>query len=423
MNHKKKEVIAICGAGIAGIATAYYLTQSNENLDILLIDKQLPLSLTTSKSGENFRDFWPQKCMRDFSIHSINLMKTLKEEFGEAAFKMSFSGYNFISCKKENAIFSTNLNEDSSSFLEEILDENIIADKFPYFSKNVKKVISIKNAGNIDVYALGSLMLKEAKKKGTKEVTGEILNISKNDSMYEIKLDTNQTIEADKIILSAGPFINHLANMLGLEFPIENILQQKFIIPDPKKIIPRDMPFTIFADAQYLDWTEEEIAFFNSDDSYKSLLNEFPAGLHIKPEGDGIKMGWAFNTKSETPKWSNSLSEHFPQIVLKGATRFIPQLAEYENNIPTPLIEYAGYYTRTKENWPLIGTTDAPNVFVIGALAGFGTMTACAAGQLCAQYVLEEADLPTYAKYFHPNKYQNKEIMKEINESQSDGQL
>lgn len=420
---QKNDTIAICGAGIAGVATAYYLSQSNSKLNIILIDKNQPLSFTTSKSGENFRDFWPQKSMRDFSIQSIRLMKALKNVFGTDAFKMSFSGYNFISCDSEAEIFATNLGENSKLFFSEIIDAATITAQFSYLSKSVKRVVSIKNAGNIDVYAMGSLLLREAKNKGVKIVRGEIIGIAKSDTNYEIALDTNEKITADKIVIASGPFINHIANMVGLTFPIENTLQRKFIIPDPKKVIRRDMPFTIYADSQYLNWSKEEIDFFKTEKKYNWLLEKFPGGLHIKPEGEGIKLGWAFNTANENPKWENSPSDFFPQIVLKGASRFIPQLSEYENNIPTPLIEYAGYYTRTQENLPLIGQTENPNVFVIGALSGFGTMTACAAGELCTKYILNESELPDYAPYFHPNRYKNKAILEEIRESQSDGQL
>ena len=53
--------IVICGSGIAGVATAYYLLQERKDIKVILIDKNQPLSFTTSKSGENFRDYWPQK--------------------------------------------------------------------------------------------------------------------------------------------------------------------------------------------------------------------------------------------------------------------------------------------------------------------------------------------------------------------------
>jgi glycine/D-amino acid oxidase-like deaminating enzyme len=50
--------VVICGAGIAGIAAAYYLTE--QGIDgILLIDQDAPLSLTSDKSTESYRDWWP----------------------------------------------------------------------------------------------------------------------------------------------------------------------------------------------------------------------------------------------------------------------------------------------------------------------------------------------------------------------------
>ncbi|MFT4831150.1 MAG: glycine/D-amino acid oxidase-like deaminating enzyme [Psychroserpens sp.] len=91
----------------------------------------------------------------------------------------------------------------------------------------------------------------------------------KNNPSYEIILDSKKTIKADTLVIASGHFINHVANMIGLQLPIENILQRKFIIPDPKNIIPRDMPFTIFADAQYLNWSKEEKDFFASQEKYQ----------------------------------------------------------------------------------------------------------------------------------------------------------
>ncbi len=47
----KNAHIVVCGAGIAGIATAYYLAVKYQQKNIILIDKNQPMSLTTSKSG------------------------------------------------------------------------------------------------------------------------------------------------------------------------------------------------------------------------------------------------------------------------------------------------------------------------------------------------------------------------------------
>lgn len=415
--------IVICGAGIAGVATAYYLLKKGKDIKVILVDKNQPLSFTTSKSGENFRDYWPQKNMRQLISDSIILMKELRTLYGNEAFEMVYSGYNFVSHDSNNPIFGENIEESYNDYVEEITNTNIIQKNHPYLDKKIEKVVKIKNAGKIDVYALGSLLLREAKKMGLVQVEAEILDIEKMGSKFKIKLNSDTIINADKVVIAAGPFINNIAKMLGFQFPISNTLQRKFIIPDPNNIIPKDMPFTIYADAQYLDWTSEEADFFASEEKYKWLLNKFPGGLHIKPDAAGIKMGWAFQTKQILPTWETPNFDFFPQVVLKGASRFIPELSKYENNIPTPLIEYAGYYTRTNENWPLIGHTKLENVFVIGALAGYGTMGACASGKLCSSYVLEATDLPEYADYFHPSRYENEAIKKEMNALNSDGQL
>lgn len=420
---KTNNTIAICGAGIAGIATAYYLLKKQSNLKVILIDKNQPLSFTTSKSGENFRDFWPQQPMTEFSSHSIELMKALKEEYGEDAFSMNFSGYDFVSFDKDKPIFPTNSQEVFDNVIEEITAPETIRSEHPYLSKNIRKIVRIKNAGNIDVYGMGMLMLKEARNLGLQLLRGEVSGIIKTPSDFQIKLNTSETINANKIVIAAGPFIGYIAKMLGIQVPIENILQQKFMVPDPNKIISTDMAFTIYADSQYLDWSEEERALFAADKKYEWLLNEFPGGLHIKPESGKIKLGWAFNTLAAQPVWEPTTLELFPQVVLKGASRFIPQLADYQNNIPSPIIQYAGYYTRTKENFPLIGATQMSDVFLVGALAGFGTMSACAAGELCSRYVLNDTGLPDYARYFHPLRYADSELMTEINHSMSDGQL
>ena len=420
---KSNNTIAICGAGIAGIATAYYLLKNNKDLEVFLIDKNQPMSFTTSKSGENFRDYWPQKSMRQFMSESILLMKELRDLHGNESFDMIHSGYNFISHDLANPIFGEKFQENSIDHIEEITANKDIQNEYPYLDKGIKKIVKIKNAGRIDVYALGCLMLREAKKMGLKQVQGEILTVDKKGSKFEIILDSKKSISTDRVVIAAGPFINNIAKMFGFQFPVSNTLQRKFIIPDPHKIIPKSMPFTIYADSQFLDWSKEEVSFFASEEKYKWLINRFPGGLHIKPETEGIKLGWAFQTKNVVPEWKTPSFDFFPQAVLKGASRFIPELAEYENNIPTPLIEYAGYYTRTNENWPLIGPTKMKNVFVIGALAGYGTMGACAAAKLCSSYILGHSEFPNYAKYFHPLRYQNDSITKKRNEIEIDGQL
>ena len=416
----KQANIIICGAGIAGVACAYYLSEKYKQQNIILIDKLAPLSFTTSQSGENFREYWPQPSMNQFVSHSIDLMEELRKSYpGE--FAMRYFGYDFISHNKGSQIFPNdpNLSDDVFTILN---DATKIQSQKPYLDTGVEQVVHINRGGGLDVYGLGSLLLKQSRKNGVKFENAQITNIEKSANAYQVTLNDDKIYSANHLILSAGPFTPNLASLLNIKLPVYSIPQRKFVIPDPQKIIPRDMPFTIYADRQKLKWSDEEHELINDDPQFSHLLDEYPAGLHIKPEGHNqIKMGWAFNTQAEEPKWSVETNSDFPDIVMRGATRFIPELSTYLNNIPTPVVQFAGYYTRTKDNLPLIGKLDS-NLIVVSALAGYGTMSACAAGLLCADH-LNQSSLPGYAKYFTPQRFDDAQLMREINLVKADGQL
>ncbi|MFK7934289.1 MAG: NAD(P)/FAD-dependent oxidoreductase, partial [Saprospiraceae bacterium] len=263
--------IAICGAGVAGIATAYYLMELLPNAEIMLIDKQQPLFFTSSKSGENFRDYWPHAAMEALSSHSIDLMQGLQEQYGTDAFRMEFSGYHFVSHYADKPIFA---DDDAPEFQQRNTvktNAKQIHRQHPYLATDIQKSVFIQKAGNVDSITMASLLLKEARAKGIKLVAGEIIGIERKQGDFKINLNQKRTIQTDQIVLAAGPFLNHLAQMLDFEFPIWNTLQRKFLIPDPKQIIPADMPFTIYADGQYLDWTAEEKAFFAADEELNWL--------------------------------------------------------------------------------------------------------------------------------------------------------
>jgi len=418
------------------VATAYYLAVKCRQRGVVLIDRLQPLSFTTSKSGENIRDYWPQPCMASLSDRSIELMEELAAESGDA-FRLRFSGYDFVSESAGREIFPSQhllgtdevntSGPDGRQKPVHIIDRDTIKQAFPWLSAAISQVVHIPRAGTIDVYALGSLMLDRARRAGVEVLQATVSAIHKPASgSFELQLDCNgvaEMLHAEKLILAAGPFTSELAGMLGIELPIENFLQRKIVIRDPLRIVPRDMPFTVFADSQQLNWNDEERELIAADPDYRWLLDEFPAGLHIKPESrDQVKLGWAYNRLPSMPRWEPADDFDFPNIVMRGASRFMPALRAYVEELPTPVVQMAGYYSRTPENWPLIGPLEAEGAFTVSALSGFGTMAACAAGELCTAW-MTDAPLPDYARNFHPGRYSDPGIMTEISNIKSDGQL
>ncbi len=107
---------------------------------------------------------------------------------------------------------------------------------------------------------------------------------------------------------------------------------------------------------------------------------------------------------AERPVWEPEGTPEFTDVVLRGAVKFIPGLRQYLDKLPKPVVHYAGYYTKTKENLPIIGPMGVAGAYIVGALSGFGTMVSCAAGELIAAWVVG-SDLPDYARQLSLDRY------------------
>src|SRR5574339_1008148 len=86
--------IVICGAGITGVAAAYFLSKAGAS-NILLLDERPPLSLTSDRSTECYRNWWPDAEMLALMNRSIDLMEVLADESGNI-FRMNRRGYLYV---------------------------------------------------------------------------------------------------------------------------------------------------------------------------------------------------------------------------------------------------------------------------------------------------------------------------------------
>ena len=100
MTNKFYDVV-VCGAGMAGIATAYSLATKFQKR-VLLIDEGAPLSLTSDKSTECYRNWWggPDNAMLSLMNKSISLMEEHAVESNNS-FLMMPHGYLFATKKKK----------------------------------------------------------------------------------------------------------------------------------------------------------------------------------------------------------------------------------------------------------------------------------------------------------------------------------
>ncbi|WND01634.1 FAD-dependent oxidoreductase [Temperatibacter marinus] len=439
--------IVIIGAGIIGLSCGYHLARANPSKSILLIDQLPPHSYTSAQSGENYRNWWPHPIMKQFIEDSITHLVDIKEKT-DNAINLTDQGYMLatrsldvseviaslrecfgeeetrIHCHDRSDIYLADT-QDHYDGVDIITSSTLIQSVYPYYPKDITTLFHIRKGGMLDSQQLGQFFLREFKALGGKILQSKVTGIE-TDKNFRLSFEGASPLKALKLVNAAGPYVQAIAEMLGEKLPVSNILQQKIAFKDKLKAIDRSMPFTIDLDTQFIDWSDEDRSLLAEEESLKWLTEEMPGAVHCRPEGglngDWLKLGWAYNTEVSDATLTPSFEDSFPEIVLRGAARLHPSLKQYYDKLPSERSHYGGYYTMTPENWPLIGPMKTQNAYVIGAMSGFGTMAACAAGDLCARWVHDESK-PAYAEDLSLMRYNNKAFMSDLLSSDKRGIL
>jgi glycine/D-amino acid oxidase-like deaminating enzyme len=273
-------------------------------------------------------------------------------------------------------------------------------------------MLNPRRCGWLSAQQLGMYMLERVKDRGGRLLIGKVADIrlSQNKiSGVKVLVDSDyKLIHTERFVNAAGPYVQNIASMIGIDLPVFNELHGKISFTDTRKIVPRHVPLMIWSDPVKLPWSDEERDDLAGDDQTRWLVEEFPAGVHFRPEGLGpspvLLILWTYEIEAQEPIWPPRFDDFYPEIVLRGLTRMVPGLAAYINRMGKPIVD-GGYYCKTQENRPLIGPLPVDGAYIIGALSGYGVMACSAAGELLANHITGDP-LPDYANDFLIDRYQ-----------------
>jgi len=445
--------VIICGAGISGVSAAYFLAKAGIK-DILLLDDRPPLTLTSDRSTECYRNWWPDAELLKLMNHSIDLMEQLADESGNI-FRMNRRGYLYVTAD-ENKIpewkersrqtsdlgggpvrihsskdssyrsLSTEGFHDQPDGIDILLGTDLIRKYYPYLTDKAVAALHVRRAGWLSAQQLGMYLLESASRLGVKFESAhvDVINCS-NNRINGIKLSTGENLNCQIFINAAGPYLKHVGKLLGIDIPVQTELHLIITFKDHLSVVGRDAPLLIWDDPQFLPWDEEERVLLKNDPDSDWLTESFPSGAHTRPEGSGenqtILMVWEYKTRLMEPVFPPPLDDQYSEIALRGLSTMLPGLREYFGRAPRPLID-GGYYVKTRENRLLAGPLPVQGSYVIGAVSGFGIMAACAAGELLTSHITGN-DLPSYASAFSLSRYDDPEYQKILANWGDSGQL
>ncbi|RIK32691.1 MAG: FAD-dependent oxidoreductase [Anaerolineae bacterium] len=452
--------IVICGAGIAGVSAAYHLAVKHDLKSIVIVDLLPPLTLTSDKSTECYRNWWPGPgdAMVRLMNRSIDLMEELHNE-APARLPMNRNGYIYATANSDNVktmlasaeeisrlgAGELRIHRNASTDLEYVpvtghgladaptgadlfLDQSLIRKNFPHLTERTVALLHARRCGWFAAQQFGMYMLEQAMARGVKLVKGKVEGVEvEGNRIKSVKVTGNggdEVISTRNFVIAAGPLQKQVGQLIGVELPIVCEPHLKVMLNDPHHAFPRKMGLFIWNDPVKLMWTEEESAALAEEEETRWLANELPAGLHGRPEGEGdmILLQWVYhNSEVGEPVFPVALDPQLPEVALRGMATVIPALAKYLNQIPKPFMD-GGYYARTPENRPLIGPLPVEGAYINGGFGGFGMMVSCGASDLLAKHIAG-TELPSYAPAFLLSRYDDPQYQELLKQWGASGQL
>lgn len=454
--------VVICGAGITGIAAAYHLAVKHGVKNVVLVDEREPLTFTSDKSTECYRNWWPGPgdTMVRFMNRSIDLLEELAHE-SDNYFGLNRRGYVFLTADpRQAAAFKQSAYEISQlgagpvrehhglpgdppyvphaaegftgqpAGADLVLEPTLIQERFPFITDKAIAMLHPRRCGWLSAQQLGMYLLAQARKHGVQLLNGCVADVAVANGRVEsveVTLDSGPAcIQTRCFVNAAGPYLRRTGRVLGLELPVINELHGKISIKDPLGIIPRDAPLVIWSDPVHLTWSDEEREELAAHEETHWLLEQFPAGVHFRPEGGAdspiLLILWTYHLEPQEVIWPPRFDPEYAEIVLRGLVNMVPGLAEYVGRMGKPFID-GGYYCKTQENRPLIGPLPVEGAYVFGAVSGYGIMASMAGGELLAAHVTG-SHLPDYAPAFHLSRYHDPAYQKLLaNWDATSGQL
>lgn len=352
--------------------------------------------------------------------------------------------------------------------------------QFPFLSPNLTSGMHITNAGWMSAHTMGMSIYDDLTAARTTDdaavlacISGDVEHVALSSAgrVHEVHVRSEsgqlEIHPCGHFINASGPFLNAVhrrhswgAHPSGLSqadttaagvtpLPVFSEAHAKVVFRDTLGAIPRSAPMVICNDEITIPWSADEVEFLEtvlSPTQFALATGTMPAGAHFRPYGgagsDAVLMLWeawhhGVCVPEPPPIDVGPLLDHsfYGDVVLRGLATFVPDLQVYfddayqrrwvdkhtsrhaSRNHCKPIVD-GGYYTKTRENIPLIGPAPAvdgcgsiPNSTVCGALSGYGIMAAHAAGELAASCALQ-LTLPPYARELSPLRYQDAEFMR-----------
>lgn len=370
--------LAIVGGGVIGCATAFFAARAG--MRVAVLERRPALAtLTTAASAGAFR-------LQFDNAEEIALVREGIELFDEFAARTGLDawdlgvrhgGYLFCSLTDASLARARDLVERQHGWGladVELLTGDEARSRWPWLSPAVRGARFRAGDGWLDPKALAigyaaaasnADRIPDARGGGSAsfhprtDVTGVLL--SADGSRLRGLRTARGDLEADAVVLAAGPFLGRAAALAGIDLPIAPTRRQKLVVPD-LPAVPADGPMTI---------DEETAAHWRpSMRGCLALFTEAGTAPSEPVDPVAIDQDWAFGLiDPASPLALSRLAPFWADAWRDGAPSFHWSLQ-------------AGQYEYTPDRRPLLGPSGVEGLWVNGGYSGHGIMAGTAGSRL-----------------------------------------
>jgi len=350
----KRADVVVVGGGIIGTSVAFHLTEAG--VDVCLLERDELASGSTSRAAGGFRSQFSDPLNVAISLRSIDAFTRFAERPG-GEIDLAQVGYLFLLDREEDvAAFEESVALQNalgvpSRFvpLEEVAAlcpvaglEGVLAATYCALDGHAspEAVVQGYAAG---ARANGGTVITRCAVTGLDVVEGKIRGVA----------TTLGTIESSIVVCAAGAWSPTLAEMVGVELPVQPILRE-IGFTAPVDGLPDRIPLTV----------------------------DFSTGFYFHREGPGLLFGMA--DRDQLPGFDEPADPAWLEMVIEVAERRLPSLLDM--GIAGG---WKGFYEVTPDHNALVGETGEASRFLYATgFSGHGFLQGPAIGEIVRDLVL-----------------------------------
>jgi glycine/D-amino acid oxidase-like deaminating enzyme len=247
----------IIGGAVMGSSTAYWLSENPDYDGNILVIEPDPTyaQSSTALSEASIRHQFSQPVNIKLSMFATEFFSNFHDcvqvngEAPELPFRET--GYLFLATNDgmENLINNHEIQKECGAKVA-LLSPSEIRKRFPYMKIDDLEggSLGIKHEGTLDAFSLMQGLKLRARHNGVEYLNNRVVSINIDESknlVKEVKLDSGEILSCSRVINCAGPRAKWIAEMAGLELPVEPRIRAAFVFDCREVLGGQTLPLTI----------------------------------------------------------------------------------------------------------------------------------------------------------------------------------